>query len=151
MSRTWLVGEAPGGRGDEPAPALEGVAGHALARMTGLSYEDYLDRFERRNVFETPNEGRRWHYPLAQLAAARMAAEFGDDDVVVFLGSRVAHAFGMSELPLYKLITYHRTIKGDTIVVGRVPHPSGRNRRLNDPLERSKMSAFLKEVASARV
>lgn len=150
MGRPVLVGEAPAGSGHEPQPALEGRAGRTLARLIGVSYEEYLDGFERRNVFETPVEGRRWSRPSARLRGMQMASMFRHGDRVILLGRRVADAFGAGELPLYEMLSYQRVMTGETFWVGRVPHPSGLNRQLNDPRERDRAGRFLREVMRER-
>lgn len=150
MASPILIGEAPGGKGHEPQPALEGAVGRTLSRLLGVSYEEYLEAFDRRNIFETPVEGKRWDATKAALRAMGMKGMFRDDDYVVLLGARVASAFGVADMPLYEMTSFQRVMTGETFWVGRVPHPSGRNRLLNDQRERDRMSRFLREAMNAR-
>lgn len=154
MSRPILVGEAPAGVGLEPLPALDGRVGSRLAEMAGLTREEYRERFDLRNLFESPDEGVPWRHPEAVMRAIRLLMTVKEGDRVVCLGNRVAEAFGLLRvrggLPYYEWRSARKF--GDLLSrepiefsVARVPHPSGRNRVLNDPDHRVRMSAFLRE------
>jgi uracil-DNA glycosylase len=143
MSRLVLVGEAPGGSGTGPLPALEGLVGRRLAKMMDVSDELYMSQTVRKNIFETPDQGQRWSLTSARVRAIHMMTDFEDEDLVVLLGARVAKAFSVDDAPLYEWRGFRRPWRGDTVYVARVPHPSGRNRNLNDREERRRMSEFL--------
>ena len=150
MSRLILVGEAPGGAGHEVAPALEGLVGKRLAKMMELPYDEYLSLVARHNLFETPNEGKRWNAVEARLRAMRMAGSLVHGDRMILLGDRVAVAFGCPGLDRYQWTSFQRVMTGETFWVARVPHPSGRNRLLNSERERRQMASFLWEAVRDR-
>lgn len=150
MSRLVLVGEAPGGRGEELRPALEGLVGKRLAQMMGLEYPDYLRSVTRRNIYERPDDGRRWKAPEAKRRAANLMMHFEHGDRVVLLGNRVSEAFGVSAWPLFSWRSFQRVMTGETYHVARVPHPSGRNRALNDETTRRQMARFLRAAYADR-
>lgn len=139
-SRLFLVGEAPGGVGGDQRPPLDpsGESGRRVMLMMGLDREKYLARTERRNLFQTPDEGHHWNPEKAALAADMMRFKKGDR--VILLGLRVAHAFKLDAWPLF---TWFQENNGHWLA--RVPHPSGRNRKLNDLELRAEMELFLRE------
>lgn len=140
--RLVLVGEAPAGSGSEATPALEGLVGRRLAQMMGVDYAAYIANTTRRNLFETPDEGKFWYTTIARHRAIRLAGDFLDGDWVILLGAKVAAAFSAADLPLYRWTSWQR------YQVARVPHPSGRNRMYNDPAEVERASRFLAEAAA---
>lgn len=149
MGRIVLIGEAPGGSGDTVRPALvpfprTSTAGR-LAEMMGLSRLAFM-QLERHNLFNTANEGKRWNYKEATTRAERLAHSFIDGDRVILLGSKVAHAYGLLDLPYFEWRT--QLVEGGSIQVAFVPHPSGRNRVLNDPETRERMARFLREAVA---
>lgn len=151
MGKLILVGEAPGGSGAEAVPALEGMAGRTLAKMMGVPDAVYLEHTTRRNLFETPDEGRLWKPLEARSRAIRLAGDFRHGDRVVLLGAKVARAFMFAEdHTRYEWISMHRLLTGETWWAALVPHPSGRNRMLNDPAERERMRKFLHEAIRDR-
>lgn len=115
-----------------------------VCAIMGVTPEDFVTDFERRNLFNTPDEGRKWNRREAETRAIQMASGFIDGDTVVLLGSRVAEAFGLSALPHFVWST--QLVEGGSIRVGRVPHPSGRNRMLNDEDVAVAMGDFLWEA-----
>ena len=145
MSRLVVVGEAPGGRGTEDLPALEGLVGRRLAKMLGISFEEWLE-VDRRNVFESPDAGVPWRPDAAKMRALGMLGIFEPGTRVIVLGKRAGQAFGVQDFPLYQWVSFQRVMTGDVLWVANVPHPSGRNRVLNDPRERERMGRFLREA-----
>lgn len=149
--RLIVIGEAPAGVGLEPQPALEGRAGRRLAKMMGVSYARFLNEVDRRNLFEAPADGLAWDYREAKLSAMRMSPEFRSGDSVVVLGQKVSRAFGLVgsgvvDLPEYRWFDRVKPMSGITYAIARVPHPSGRSRKLNDPSELARMTEFLAEA-----
>lgn len=135
MSRPLIIGAANpyvGRRAFVEAlyPVPEASAGGRLWRMlhdvSGLSRERYLTVFERTNLNEPDFR--------AKLDAAER---------VVCLGARVWKALALPvETPLLTgcVDTYGPT------VYWRVPHPSGRNRQLNDPEMRRRVGELLRDL-----
>lgn len=137
--RTWLVGEHnPFGPDQEYAlyPHPPGCSGARLCRFLGLTEDEYLDRFERRNLVVTA----RWSARAANEAAAVLRGELVEGDRLVLLGARVARAFGYD----FELLKIHRRPAGMLNQVGGIlaklpghsvlvaPHPSGLSRAWND-------------------
>lgn len=145
MSRLVFVGEAPGGRGTEDLPALEGLVGKRLAKMCGVSFEEWL-KVDRRNIFESPDAGVPWESRAALIRAVQMMGVFPHNAHVVILGKRAAKAFRIDEFEPYQWVSAVRIWSGDTLYMAHIPHPSGRNRLLNDPKERDRMERFLRET-----
>jgi uracil-DNA glycosylase len=148
--RPILVGEAPGGKGHDVLPALEGVAGRSLARLMEVDYDEYMRRTVRTNLFETPIEGKKWSAPRARYRALQLMTQFPHGSRVILLGTKVAEAFHASGFALYEWINFERLATGETFWVARCPHPSGRNRNLNDPRARAEFGRFLRETLSDR-
>lgn len=125
-----------------PIPATS-TAGR-LAEMMGLDRLDFIRKVDRRNLFNTPDEGKKWNYKEAGRRAERMAYSFVDGDRVILLGSKVAWAFNLLNVPYFEWHT--QLVEGGSIGVAFVPHPSGRNRVLNDPDVRDQMGRFLRQA-----
>lgn len=150
MTRLVIVGEAPGGTGNIACPPLIPVPATStagrLAAMMGLSRHEFLfgrdPVIERHNLFNTADEGKRWNYKEAGRRAERLAHSFIDGDRVILLGSKVAWAFDLLNLDYFEWHT--QLVEGGSIEVAFVPHPSGRNRVLNDPVRRAAMERFLR-------
>lgn len=136
--RPLLVGEAPCRKGGEP---FTGRAGKVLEDLAG---------FPPRREFDCVNLLQQWPgqdgqgsaFPAhdAQVAAAAMLAVLPQGRVVVLAGKRVAGAFGI-RAPEF---LHWYLVRGK--VVGVMPHPSGINRWLNDPANRSAAGAFLRSA-----
>ena len=113
-----LVGEAnPYSRRPDDAllPWPEGASGHRLSRLLGLSADDYVAAFERRNLC-----GMVWDTRRAREEAVRIEA--GPHRVLVLLGSKVRAAFGVRRDPFTVDVTPTER------VYVHLPHPSGRSR-----------------------
>jgi uracil-DNA glycosylase len=146
MGRLTIVGEAPAGYGQEALPALEGLVGRRLARMMGITYGEYLTRpsIRRKNIFEVPDEARPWDHDRAYVRAGQLLADATFGEKFVLLGAKVSRAFGVAGYDPYEWVRRERA--SSPVWVARVPHPSGRNRVLNDAGERHRMSGFLQEA-----
>lgn len=129
--RPLLVGEV-NPFGSNPAFALyplpERSSGGRLMKILGLTYRQYLKRFDRINLCE-------WEWRMGQ---ARHRAEWlvstYPDRVIVLLGAKVSRAFGVP----YEPFTTHGAYRV-------LPHPSGLNRAWNDPSAVEKARNLLKE------
>jgi hypothetical protein len=139
--RVFLVGEH-NPYGADPAFALyplpEHASGGRLARVLGLSADEYLRAFERRNLLAA----RRWSVPAAREAASAFRAELRDGDSLVLLGARVAKAFGYPFEPLaeHRVFADGRGSADLEVRLGEVgvrflilPHPSELSRAWDDP------------------
>jgi len=145
-NRLLLLGQAPGRNGDSRRP-LEGRIGRRLAALGGLSFEEYLERTERTNLFdEWPGKngkGDAW-----DAKEARRLADLSKPSLngrrVIFVGRNVASAFGCSDLPWLSW----RKLSGAKVAV--IPHPSGIVLWWNDERNREDASVFLREALRYR-
>ena len=144
--RPLLIGEAPGGpRTQVPPPlrqALTGAFGMRVSSMAHVPFFTYLRRTDRINLVPRHIGEDGWPAEEARTAAAMI--DLRDRHVLLF-GTKVSAAFGVEQLPLYEWIY----LRGG--LVARVPHPSGRNRNLNDPSERRRMGTFVRGVILGRL
>jgi len=133
-----LIGEAPGTyvEGGEP---LTGRIASTISSLVGITVEEYLEKFDRANLFDYEMTGR-WPWYEARHSAAEIRDGLEDGKRVVLLGVRVADAFEMLTVPLYLWQPLPGTRSAQAI---RVPHPSGRNRLLNEAHHRSAFRASL--------
>lgn len=138
-----LIGEAPSKNEPWPRP-LEGRVGQRLARFAGISFEEYLERFDRVNLLDvrqdTKEKGFEFDRYTATINANNIMASLSNERVVVLLGKRVADAVGAVG-PYFWL---HRLERGITLYV--VPHPSGVNRLFNDPVVCQRMEYFMRSL-----
>lgn len=136
--RPLLVGEAPCRKGGEP---FTGRAGKVLESLAG---------FPPRREFDCVNLLRTWPgqagkgsaFPEhdARVAASAMLAVLPYGAVVVVAGKRAAGAFGIRRP---EFLAWY-SVEGK--VVGVLPHPSGINRWLNDPVNRGAAGRFLRQA-----
>jgi uracil-DNA glycosylase len=126
-----IIGEAPGRDSlrDTPSFALMGSTGRNLCAIAGWDWDEYLRRTERVNLFVDPIVGK-WSPETARRAAHDLLPLFRGRRVIV-LGRKVAAAFGLDSAGNYSWMDF----AGGRVML--VPHPSGRNRMWNDPLERA--------------
>jgi hypothetical protein len=132
--RALLVAEAPC-RGRNRTP-LDGGAGDRLARHAGLAdRSELLEAFDAWNLLGRwpggAGKGSRWPAERARRAAARHPLR----GVVVLLGGRVARAYGMHRLALWR---FHELPRARGLVAV-IAHPSGVVRTYNE--ERHRMAA----------
>jgi hypothetical protein len=140
--RALIVGEDYGSLSEhlcKPSYALVGASGRRLASLAGLSPSEYERRTARFNVVKRPED---WEdRDLVRAGAEATVREILRVDLpVIFLGSRVAEAMGVSATPLYEWAL------GPQMAYARVPHPSGRNRYWNDAASVELARAFLTEA-----
>lgn len=148
-----LVGEAPNATraSDDPSNALCGSAYAKYGQPLGFSLDAWRSCIDRINLFS--------HYPGQQgkgsafpMVAAKVQAQallpMLAGRIVVFLGKRVAAAFGL------RLITYgtwtvldHPGVAEISFRLMVLPHPSGINQIWNDPRQRdAAVQAFLEAL-----
>lgn len=122
--RTLIIGMCnPYRRGDPLNPGK--TAGRRLFECSGFSLEEYEAAFERVNLL--PRD-KTWDQKKAARAAARLRIEPGRK--VILLGQAVARAF--------------REAGKDYHGMAVIPHPSGLNRKYNDPIIRKEVGAILR-------
>lgn len=116
--------------------ALSGLSGGRLASFAGLTRAQFIASTDRTNVVEVPED---WDHPVRVEAGAIRVTSMMVGRVVVLLGARVTAALGLDpETPMFEWLD-HRGAR-----VARVPHPSGRNRVLNDYATREAFSRFMR-------
>jgi hypothetical protein len=138
---TVLIGQGPSRTGDPAAP-LAGRLGRKMSKLMGIGFDEYLAKFERRNVL------RKWYgkaskgdvFPMlvARKRARRMRKSLAGKRVV-FLGKKTAEAFGIRE-------RYMKWIDASDFVAVVFPHPSGVNRWWNDPANVENAKTFLRKL-----
>lgn len=160
--RPVLVGQAPGPNTDPDLPLYplpRGSAGGRLADYMGLSLGQYLRTFERVNLLrEYPgargvkhsrtvdHQQDRFPAQRARTAANALRPMLAGRHVLL-MGRGVAKAFGLEEVPYLqaRVVPMRRptAVQEWTAIVGVVPHPSGRNRWMNDAANAAALRAFL--------
>lgn len=136
--RPLLVGEAPCQKGGLP---FTGRAGTVLEDLAG---------FNPRSAFDCVNllpawpghAGKGSAFPMhdARVAATAMLSVLPTGKVVIVAGKRAARAFGV-KAPAFLSWQFV-----DGKLLGIIPHPSGVNRWLNDPVNREATGAFLRKA-----
>lgn len=118
-------------------PEPPGCSGDRLASILGLSHEEYMRGFLRRNLCRGP-----WSITQARARAEELRGRFDPETVFVLLGSKVSRAFVFKYEPFARF-----TNSGRTFVI--LPHPSGRCRAWNAVgsfgMARRLLSEFLPE------
>lgn len=139
-----LIGQAPGRNGD-PSDPLGGKIGRRLAKLAGVSIEEYEDRTERMNMFDEwpgkAGKGDAWDKEAARDRAAEILPEL-EDRRILFVGRNVAAAFGFGKIPWLKWI---RDDESD-MEVAVIPHPSGIVTWWNEGNNKRAAAEFLSET-----
>jgi uracil-DNA glycosylase len=145
---TILVGEAPSASSD-PWNPLSGMTGRRLRQWLG---RDPATVFCLANLLDRwPGKGRKGsRFPLALAkrrarAAARVMALRGMPGRLVFVGARVASAFGFRRMEPLKW--RRATLGGRRVDVALLPHPSGCNMYYNRRANVESAARFLKKEA----
>lgn len=130
--------------GADPAMALYPLparsAGGRLQQMSGLSRTEYLRVFDRRNVLTG-----EWAAARAREASPALRTEL-QGRTVVLLGAPVNSVMrGGTEHELAP--SFRWTPDGHGGWMARIPHPSGLNHFYNDPLHRTLLEIFMRELA----
>lgn len=134
-----IIGEMPGMNTSPKLPLFPlptTSAGGRLLGFSGMTTEDYLGRFWRRNLF---TYFELWSVPQARERALDAILEIDQRALprVILLGTRVGAAFGLPDL-----WSHGRWATGTELAV--IPHPSGLNRVYNE------MSAIRRARATIR-
>ena len=112
-------------------------AGWNLWQLSGLTKEGYLEKYERRNMLDKLS----WSRSDAQKGAEALRAELATRTVVL-LGNDVSRLMWVGDIE--KDYVWRQKKEGGWWA--RMPHPSGRCRWWNDPLEREAARIFLREL-----
>jgi len=147
--RPVFIGQAPSRNGD-PWKPLTGMPGRRLASLAGMYPLEFYVSTVRANLLPTymgeDGDGDAFPTINARVAAIESAAAL-DGRTVVFVGRRVAQAFGCRgdwfrwDRVFLPTPGFEQGIRYSTM-----PHPSGRNRYWNDEGNRKKAEAFLREL-----
>lgn len=156
LPRPWIVGESPSRTGDRYWQfPLSGAPAKTLCRCAGFPPDGdpaeigswtwaLYERFATINLFVRYAAAYPW-----RPADARLHAEGILDSIVVaestravLLGRRVAAAFGVEH------DYFEWTELRDDVRAVVVPHPSGRNRLLNESSVRMAIGVALREASS---
>lgn len=142
-----IVGEAPGKGGDASKP-IEGRIGARLAACCGLTFDEFLERFDRVNLLDVQpqvsGKGTDFNVKLASKKAFYFEHNreglFGRP-FTLLLGKRVAAAFGLTKVEYFVPITFKNGSKAYV-----VPHPSGVSRWWNTLDNELTMIRFMHRV-----
>lgn len=137
-----IIGEAPSKNAITDRP-IEGRIGKRLASAAGLSYERFLDHFDRANLLSIRQDvvgtGFTFNILAAKVAASRLAEKFEPGQIVLLLGGRVSESFGLHS-------GYFEEHVVNEACVYILPHPSGINRWFNDPRNMAQMTTFMQSI-----
>jgi hypothetical protein len=151
-----IVAEAPS-RTSNPAEPLSGRSGRRLADFCGLSHSDFLETFERINIFDDVQEG----FPLLKatiVARDRVLPKLYPGRRVV-LFRRPAYAVERAllqagypaarDLSFANFIWHHvRLAPPEVVAFACSPHPSARARFWNDPENEEAAKRFWRKLAA---
>lgn len=139
--RLVIIGQAPS-RTSDPARPLSGDAIRGrLTGMLGVSARAYAEAIEKRNLLPTypgkAGKGDAFDIKRARRAAAKVAPRLAGASVI-FLGRKVAAAFGFADLEPLRW----RDVSGWRAAL--LPHPSGVCQWYNDAANRRKARRFMR-------
>jgi uracil-DNA glycosylase len=144
----WIIGQAPSQNGDAGDPCA-GKIGKRIAKLAGISFDDYIERTQRMNVFDEwpgkKGKGDAWDAKQAKERVEEMWNEIAGGRVI-FLGKNVANAFGHGEVEWCEW-----KIDIDTgMQIAVLPHPSGVNHWWNERANRKRAGKFLRQAFEIR-
>jgi len=147
-----LIGQAPNKTGDPGVP-LEGRAGKKIAELFRISFEEYLVRTHRTNIFPRfqgkVGKGDRFPVDKAKKLVERLIVP-KDVALVLLVGKNVASAFGIRDADYFDRRFLWSSGNDARVIEARiVPHPSGINRWWNDDKNRRTASRRFKSIASS--
>jgi hypothetical protein len=123
-------------------PDPPGCAGWNLWRMSGMTREDYLDKFEFRNLFASVEEEASAMHDRAvrKTIGNKFAVEMSQDRrTVLILGGIARTAIGLASQIIHPC-------RHGAAVYYQIPHPSGRNTFYNDPVCRDLIRLLLEDL-----
>lgn len=141
-----IIGEQPSKNGD-PSKPIQGRIGERLAECAGLTFDEYMEKFDRMNLLDVRAEysgkGMDFNVKAARSTARELITRaFLPGRLILILGKRAASAFGMTSIAYFQRMV----INGAEVYV--VPHPSGINRWWNLPENEQQMIRFMRTVVS---
>lgn len=135
-----LIGERPAREGQVLGrnEALTGDSGKRIAKMAGITWNQYLESTVRGNV--VPYMSDKWPRAFARDTARGFLGR-SDWRKAIVVGVLAADAFEMRSLApcSWHAVNYERQIAW-------IYHPSGRNRWYNDIANRRLVETFLQEA-----
>jgi hypothetical protein len=142
--RPLLIGQAPS-RCSDPTEPLSGATGRRLAELCGLTLQEYLFVFERRNLLpEWPGKAAGKGDRFVGLVEGRRLAEacrpVCQGRRVVVLGFSTAKMFGM----VGPALSFSRHWGGE---FAHCPHPSGVNHWWNEDVNLERAGRFWRRLA----
>jgi uracil-DNA glycosylase len=143
--RLIIIGEAPSRTGDPDRPLMSAPIRRRLIELLGIDDAAYF-AIDRINLLRAwpGRRGKKGDLadPIAMRSAAWivLAAEELIGRRAVFLGARVARAFGAHRRPILRWFA----IGGGSAAI--LPHPSGVNRWWNDPRNRRRAIRFMRKI-----
>jgi len=154
VSDVLFVGQAPSSKSSAAEP-FDGMAGSALAKLIGVSRDDFLGAFDRVNLFDRypgrkPNarKGDAFDVAAATESAAKIAAGLTHRRVVL-VGLGVARAFGLKRPRLFEWFDYGYDLEFRSVQFAVIPHTSGIVLFWNDQRNKRKARRFLRTVSRA--
>lgn len=133
-----IVAQAPSRRSD-PSEPLSGASGRRLAALAGMSHEEFLSAFERKNLvgIYPGRDGKGDRFPMKEAVDAAneiILHDFRGGRRIVLLGRTVATAFvGTEILSQFRLLQWHGDLINHGFQVALCPHPSGVSLWWNEP------------------
>lgn len=149
--RPVFIGQAPSKAGD-PSRPLTGLVGQRLARLASMVPMEFYLSVVRANIIPefAGRRGTTDVFPMAEARAnAERAAPLLDGRTAVFVGRKVADAFGCKS-EWFEWGEEYITVDGGVARVryATIPHPSGRNRFWNFPENVREARRFMTELMS---
>ena len=144
-SPVLIVGQAPA-KNDHPSNPISGRTGRKLAMLMDLTFEEFLDTFDRANLLSRypgkDGKGDAFNPHAAERNARLLLSENQIDRYrhILVLGKNVAKAFGYRTDEYMKWQTFSRPF------TAILPHPSGINRWWNDKRNHEAAKQFLLEL-----
>lgn len=155
-AKILLVGYCPSHRGFPSRPLDGPGTGHRLARLCGLTNDEYLKTFAKVNLhYFTPKKRNKTTKEEGRLNANLIRQQYKGRRIIL-LGREVLTAFSQVSI-LGGWLSYPRPIiahflkSGDGTQIAFIPHPSGLNRWYNNKKNLRQVKKFLRvEVAKSQ-
>lgn len=150
--RPVFIGQAPSKHGDPRYP-LTGRPGRRLAELASMVPMEFYLSTVRVNILPEyageNGQGDAFPMPEARRRALQLAPKL-DKRTVVFVGRRVAEAFGCRQ-GWFKWDECYVDVAGHVVAIryAAIPHPSGRNRFWNDPRNVQEARTFMSGLMKA--
>lgn len=146
-SRLMIVGQAPSRTSDPGRPLTGGAISGRLRAFLGVSESAYENAIERCNLLKkypgSAGKGDKFDMKKARFAASNMRGALVGASTV-FLGRKVAAAFGHADLEPLEWREVTLGPFGDRGRVAMLPHPSGVCQWYNDPGNRRRARRFMR-------